>query len=43
MKLSVVFLTLGLAILANGDYTNTHWLTGLLHFPLTILGSVKMI
>lgn len=28
MKLSVIFVTFGLAILANGDYTNPHWPTG---------------
>lgn len=32
MKLSVVFLTLSLAILANGDYTDPHWVAGSLIF-----------
>lgn len=32
MKLSVIVLTFGFAILANGDYTNPHWQNGLLIF-----------
>lgn len=45
MKLSVIFLTLGLAVLANGDYTNPQWVTGsLFSFLLLItrVGSFEM-